>query len=95
MPVSIRCIQPDRGQEFFAYVMQDQVRNWSIRFRPIRPHSPHLNGKVERVQKTALEEFWPTVDLKDPEINHGSTSTTSSARMTASAAARPSIGSAT
>ena len=34
-----------------------------------RPRSPHLNGKVERVQKTALEEFWPTVDLGDPELD--------------------------
>ncbi len=57
MLVSIRCIQTDRGQEFFAYAVQHQLRNWSIRFRPIRSRSPHLNGKVERVQKTALEEF--------------------------------------
>lgn len=68
MPVSIQRIQTDRGQEFFAYRVQDQLRSWSIKFRPIRPRSPHLNGKVERVQKTALEEFWPTVDLDDPEL---------------------------
>ncbi len=68
MPVSIQRIQTDRGQEFFAYKVQDQLRQWSIRFRPIRPRSPHLNGKVERVQRTALEEFWPTVDLKDPAL---------------------------
>jgi transposase InsO family protein len=36
----------------------------AIRFRPIPPRSPHLNGKVERVQRTTLEEFWPTVDPK-------------------------------
>ncbi|MBJ3777325.1 integrase core domain-containing protein, partial [Acuticoccus mangrovi] len=36
--------------------------------RQHRPRSSHLNGKVERVQRTALEEFWPTVDLKDPEL---------------------------
>ncbi len=68
MPVSIQRIQTDRGQEFFAYKVQDQLRQWSIKFRPIRPRSPHLNGKVERVQRTALEEFWPTVDLKDPAL---------------------------
>lgn len=68
MPVSIQRIQTDRGQEFFAYKVQDRLRAWSIKFRPIRPRSPHLNGKVERVQKTALEEFWPTVDLKDPAL---------------------------
>ena len=68
VPVSIQRIQTDRGQEFFAYKVQDRLRSWSIKFRPIRPRSPHLNGKVERVQKTALEEFWPTVDLDDPEL---------------------------
>jgi hypothetical protein len=30
--------------------------------------APHLNGKVERVQRTALEEFWPTVDPKNPDL---------------------------
>lgn len=68
MPFSIQRIQTDRGQEFFAYKVQDQLRAWSIKFRPIRARSPHLNGKVERVQKTALEEFWPTVGLKDPDL---------------------------
>jgi transposase InsO family protein len=68
MPVSIQRIQTDRGQEFFAYKVQDRLRQWTIKFRPIRPRAPHLNGKVERVQRTALEEFWPTVDLDDPEL---------------------------
>ena len=68
MPFSIQRIQTDRGQEFFAYRVQDRLRQWSIKFRPIRPRAPHLNGKVERVQRTALEEFWPTVDLGDPEL---------------------------
>ena len=68
MPFSIQRIQTDRGQEFFAYKVQDRLRDWCIKFRPIRPRSPHLNGKVERVQKTALEEFWPTADLKDPDL---------------------------
>ena len=35
---------------------------WAIKFRPIKPRSPHLNGKVERSQRADLEEFWPTVD---------------------------------
>jgi len=29
-----------------------------IKFRPIPPRSPHLNGKVERSQLTDLMEFW-------------------------------------
>ncbi|GMG82248.1 hypothetical protein LNKW23_14610 [Paralimibaculum aggregatum] len=68
MPVSIRRIQTDRGQEFFACKVQDRLRKWSIKFRPIRPRSPHLNGKVGRVQRTALEEFRPAVDLDDPDL---------------------------
>lgn len=69
MPFSIQRIQTDRGQEFFAYKVQERLRDWRIKFRPIRPRSPHLNGKVERVQKTALEEFWPTTDLEAPDLN--------------------------
>lgn len=42
--------------------MQDQLRAWRVKFRPIRPRSPHLNGEVERARRTTLEEFWPTVD---------------------------------
>ena len=63
MPFPIQRIQTDRGQEFFAYRVQDQLRDWRIKFRPTRPRSPHLNGKVERVQRTALEEFWSSADL--------------------------------
>lgn len=42
--------------------------SWGIKFRPIKPRSPHLNGKVERTQRADLEEFWPTVDPKSPDI---------------------------
>lgn len=53
LPVSIHRIQTDRGQEFFAYAVQERLRSWSIKFRPIRPRSPHLNGKVERMQRSS------------------------------------------
>ncbi len=39
-----------------------------IKFRPIRPASPHLNGKVERSQRTDLDEFYPTVDVKGSNL---------------------------
>jgi hypothetical protein len=35
----------------------------------VPPRSPHLNGKVERPQKTDLDEFWSTVDLEDPGLS--------------------------
>lgn len=68
MPFPVQRIQTDRGQEFFAYTVQEQLRAWRIKFRPIRPRSPHLNGKVERAQRTALEEFWAWADLKAPSL---------------------------
>jgi transposase InsO family protein len=75
MPFPVQRVQTDRGQEFFAYEVQDDLRERHIKFRPNRPRVPHLNGKslprtrsgVERVQRTALEEFWPTVDPEDPD----------------------------
>ena len=68
MPFPIQRLQTDRGQEFFADKVQNQLRAWRIKFRPTRPRSPHLNGKVERVQRTALDEFWSEADLADPAL---------------------------
>ncbi|RDD34628.1 transposase [Wolbachia endosymbiont of Cylisticus convexus] len=44
------------------------LREWKIKFRPIKPFSPHLNGKVERAQRTDLDEFYSSVNIKDPEL---------------------------
>jgi transposase InsO family protein len=68
MPFAIQRLQTDRGTEFFAKEMQRRLMAEAIRFRPVPPRSPHLNGKVERVQRTVLEEFWPTVDAKASHI---------------------------
>jgi len=38
---------------------------YGIKFRPLKPASPHLNGKVERSQRTDLEEFYASVDLPE------------------------------
>ena len=48
----IQRIQADRGSEFFAYKVQERLMKYGVKFRPIRPGSPHLNGKVERSQKS-------------------------------------------
>ena len=45
---------------------QDALREEHIKFRPNRPRAPHLNGKVERSQRTDRMEFWATIDLKAP-----------------------------
>lgn len=68
MPSAIRRIQTDRGTEFFAEKVQRRLMAETIKFRPIPPRSPHLNGKVERAHRPALEEFWPTVDARAPGV---------------------------
>ena len=67
-PFPIQWIQTDRGREFFAHEFQKKMMDYGIKFRPIKPASPHLNGKVERSQRTDLEEFYATVDLKSPDL---------------------------
>ena len=66
-PFPIQRIQSDRGLEFFATKVQKKLMEYGIKFRPVKPASPHLNGKVERSQKTDLEEFYPTVPLDNFE----------------------------
>ena len=69
LPFPIQRIQTDRGREFFAYSVQHRLREYGIKFRPVKPASPHLNGKVERSQRTDLEEFYATVDLKTAHLD--------------------------
>jgi hypothetical protein len=69
MPFSIQRIQTDRGTEFFAENVQRRLMAEAIRFRPVRPRSPHLNGKVERAQRTVLEEFWAVTDTKAADLD--------------------------
>lgn len=66
-PFPIQRIQTDRGLEFFAEKVQQKLMSIGIKFRPNKPEAPHLNGKVERSQKTDLEEFYAVVDLTDFE----------------------------
>lgn len=68
MPFPIQRIQTDRGTEFFAYKVQETLYELGIKFRPNKPASPHLNGKVERSQKTDKIEFYATVDVNDPDL---------------------------
>ena len=63
-PFPVQRIWTDRGMGVFAEKVQRRLMGYGIKFRPDKPGSPHLNGKVERSRKTDLEEFYPTVDLK-------------------------------
>ena len=46
------------------------LREYGIKFCPNKPASPHLNGKVERSQKTDKIEFYATIDLPCEELDH-------------------------
>ncbi len=61
-PFPIQRVQTDRGAEFFGMPFQQALREHNIKFRPNRPAAPHLNGKVERSQRTDKVEFWPTIE---------------------------------
>jgi transposase InsO family protein len=50
IPFPIQRIQTNRGTEFFAESVQRRLMAAFIKFRPIPPRSPHLNGKIERSQ---------------------------------------------
>jgi transposase InsO family protein len=68
MPFPNQRVQTDRGMEFFGIKAQKKFMEYCIKFRPNKPASPHLNGKVERSQKTDREEFYATVDLADDNL---------------------------
>jgi len=69
MHFPIQSIQTDRGREFFAHKVQEWLMEYCIKFRPIRPRQPHLNGKVKRAQQTDLKEFWALVDFSGGHIS--------------------------
>lgn len=54
--------------QFLADTVRDRLLELRIKHRPIRPASPHLNGKVERAQKTVLDEFYATTALDSPTL---------------------------
>ncbi|MCC6967942.1 MAG: IS481 family transposase [Nitrospira sp.] len=68
MPFPVQRVQTDRGREFFAMAVQQWLMDHCMKFRPIKPASPHLNGKVERSQKTDREEFWAVTDPQTPDL---------------------------
>jgi transposase InsO family protein len=67
-PFPIQRVQTDRGGEFFGMAFQEALQQYCIKFRPNRPRSPHLNGKVERSQQTDWVEFYSTMDVEDPSL---------------------------
>ncbi len=68
IPFPIQRIQTDRGTAFFALKVQRLLMEQSIIFRPLKPGMPHLNGKVERSQKTDLSEFYSVAGISCPDL---------------------------
>jgi transposase InsO family protein len=69
LPFPIQRIQTDRGKEFMDYGVQARLMDLQIKFRPTKPRSPHLNGKVERTQRTDWEEFYSLIELQAPNLS--------------------------
>src|SRR5262249_22816613 len=68
MPFPIHRIHADRGLEFNYKAVQRLLMTWGIKFRPTKPRSPRINGKVERTQRADIEEFWATADPKSVDL---------------------------
>ncbi len=69
IPFPIQRLQTNNGVEFLAYKVRDRLLQLGVKHRPIRPASPHLNGKVERAQKTVLAEFYAITSLDSPSLD--------------------------
>jgi transposase InsO family protein len=69
IPFPIQRFQTDRGTEFFAEKVQKKFMLHGTKFRPNKSASLHLNGKVERSQKTDKAEFYATVNIKSSELH--------------------------
>lgn len=68
-PFPVQRIQTDRGAEFFGMAFQLALMEERIRFRPIRPYSPHPGGRGGAVAANGLHvEFYATADLRSPDL---------------------------
>ena len=70
LPFEIKAIQIDGGSEFKA-VFESECQKRGIILFVLPPHSPKLNGMVERMQRTSREEIYDILDWPDtiPELN--------------------------
>lgn len=85
LPFPIQRVQTDRGMEFFAYEFQQRLMDYAIKFRPIKPRSPHLNGKVERSHRNPTGKSFTQQSISPPPTSmksygNGKTTITMSGR---------------
>ena len=67
-PFRSNAYKPIAAANSLPYAFQEKLMEYGIKFRPLKPASPHLNGKVERSQRTDLEKFYATVDLRAEDL---------------------------
>ncbi|MEM8558248.1 MAG: IS481 family transposase, partial [Bacteroidota bacterium] len=67
-PFPLQRVQTDQGAEFCSEAFHGALHERKIKFRPNRPRAPHLNGKVERSQRTDKVEFYALADLSDAAL---------------------------
>lgn len=60
MPFQVKAIQVDGGSEFRADFEQ-ACQERGLKLFVLPPHSPKLNGRVERAHRTHLEEFYAII----------------------------------
>jgi transposase InsO family protein len=65
LPFLVQVLQTDNGSEF-GQTCSAMLTAQGIQHVHIRPRTPRLNGKVERVQRTCAEEFWDGLDPDSP-----------------------------
>lgn len=70
MPFPVKAIQVDGGSEFQA-AFEQACQQRGLRLFVLPPHSPKLNGHVERAHRTHTEEFYQLYDgdLNIPALN--------------------------
>jgi putative transposase len=61
MPFPVRAIQVDGGSEFEA-IFEEECQKRGMQLFVLPPHSPKLNGCVERAHRTHTEEFYEVTD---------------------------------
>jgi putative transposase len=60
MPFRVKAIQVDGGSEYRAG-FEDACQRLGLKLFVLPPHSPKLNGRVERAHRTHLEEFYAVI----------------------------------
>lgn len=68
LPFPLQRVQTDQGAEFCSVAFHGALHARRIKFRPTRPRSPHLNGKVERSQLTDKVEFYAVAELEGASL---------------------------